>query len=113
MSRPEQVLTYDALNILTPDETEALLLELVAHPGGVAAALHLLGYKGTRRIACGCPVYRYLRAHGYLYKVGQGKVCLDGTGNSESRWVWVRMPSPVSYFVIDFDAGKYPELEAA
>ena len=95
-------------------EAEALMLELVAHPGGVADALRILGVRGRPAMACRCPVAVYLtRATGLSFgRVGVHDtwVSIRFPGGEDGQEAQVVMAQGVRGFTDRFDNGAYREL---
>ena len=77
----------------------------------IAAFLHAKRVSGLRNYCTACPaaVYLFLRA-GYRVAVQKTRWSLRARVLPEGMPRTNRTPKPVREFIIDFDAGRYPEL---
>lgn len=103
-------------------KTVAELLVQMSEWDDVAAELRAAGITGTKCAAGGCPVSWYLRGPGRLI-AGSGRLVTTvpsehGPGYvreiDTDTWDAVKHPLPanVNEFAIQFDGGKFPDLEA-
>ena len=88
-------------------EAEALMLELVAHPGGVADALRILGVRGRPGAPCECPLAIYLAS---AMGLPLGDVVVGFIVVKVSDAPAVPNTSPIATFIAKFDSDAYPEL---
>lgn len=91
----------------TADEIRQALTDLGDTPTEVAATLAKGGHKGLkcRSLICPVAVYLHRRFPDTYVEVGGGTVVVE--------WEEVNLPTPVSDFILHFDAGDYAELVAA
>lgn len=95
--------------------TRAEILEkLEALGDDPAAKLSELGIRGKRRNPFSCPLARYLLREGATRPSVGVDLKRSGTTVGEVGAMYVILPkeSPVARFRLDFDNGKYPDLEA-
>ena len=94
-------------------DLKAALDALGSTKDAIARTLRDKGIKGERRSACNCPIAQYLRTCGWS---GWSRVEVSGRGVSAyddlAPPVRVSLPAAVFSFVLAFDGGCYPELEA-
>lgn len=91
------------------DITDALD-KLAAHgtPRQIADYLFDEGHVGFRRVANACPVARYVRSvTGHCVDVGSSAWCGTLATSLDSP-----VPPDIGAFIVGFDHGAYPELDA-
>lgn len=96
-------------------QTVAQMLVEMSKWDDVAAELRAAGITGTKCAASACPVTRYLRAPNRMLttvpsKYGESYVREVST----DTWDEIKHPLPANLteFAIQFDGGKFPDLEA-
>lgn len=98
-----------------PEITAAAILEALGALGDttekVAGTLARLDIKGTRNECFTCPIAEYLKARLLSSWVEVGT--LDIAAGRDEEWVEVETPAHIAAFVLAFDRGAYPGLEAA
>lgn len=87
----------------------AALRELGRTPDEIARSLKRRRVKGYRREAGDCPLAVYLRRK---FRAKRVTVCMAAFLQVGDKLLKVTLSGPHHAFVVRFDAGHYPELEA-